>query len=371
MPFISKLCGPLSLACALVVGCAKPLARVPLAAHEAYVWQHQWGPAMRAAVQQKSSQINVLHVLALTTLAKDGTLAPAAVDVAALAGQGPVIAVVRIEGTAQLARLSQVTLQPLLDVAQAWQRQGVDVVGLEVDHDCATSQLPTYATWLTEQKKLVAPRSLAITALPTWASSPAVRDVAAAVDRVTVQLHAISAPTLFDPVVARTYCVDWATATGRPFWVALPTYAVTLKAGPRIAADPEVVRIFVEGLRADPLPGVLGVVWFRLAYLGDGDAWSAETLHAVASGHALRGSVAVGLRAVEPNLWDIVATNTGNVTGSPPEVFKFSGEVTRLEGVRGCSSTGVRMSCPRALQVAPGQAVTLGYVRGREVQVVN
>ena len=64
-------------------------------------------------------------------------------------------------------------------VPARWRAAGVDVVGLEIDHDCATAVLADYARWLAANRP-PAPLAWSITALPTWAGAPALPAVAAA-----------------------------------------------------------------------------------------------------------------------------------------------------------------------------------------------
>jgi hypothetical protein len=238
-----------------------------------------------------------------------------------------------------------------------------------VDHDCATSQLASYAKWLQVQKQAVAPLPLGITALPTWQGSPNLRDIANAVDRVTLQVHTIAAPTLFDSHVARRACEAWSAASGKAFWLALPTYKARLATGEQLAADPQELQEFVASLRSNPPAGMLGVVWFRLPFQGDPDAWPKATWQAVLRGEPLQAQVALQLRPAGAGLWDIVAGNTGTAAGALPQMMKFTGTIEHLEGVRGCQARGRVLQCPAQAQVAVGQMVVLGYVRGHEVQL--
>jgi len=350
-----------------MAACSEPLPARPLAMHEAYVWQHHWGPAMRAAVEQRPRAIQQLRVLALTWTQQDAPPVPTSVDLIGLAHAGPVTVVARIEGSRLVAGLS---LRPLVDLALAWREQGIDVRGLEVDHDCATARVAAYAGWLRAQRPLVGSLPLAITALPDWHRSPHLPALVEAADRVTVQLHAIRAPSLFDAKAARLDCEAWAEATRRPFWIALPTYQVRLRDGPQVSADPQVVAAFVESLRQNPVPGLEGAAWFRLGHAGDEDAWPGATLAAVMTGLPLRGEVNVELRAAGTGLWDIVAHNTGNVGAALPTKLAFGGQVEWLEGVRGCAVRHRELHCPPTLVAQPKVPLVLGYVRGSEVRHV-
>ena len=262
---------------AVGVGCASsaPQERgAPVAlAHEAYVWQRAWTGAVRSAVANAQPELAGLRVLALE-IGKDGTARAPAVSADALArASRPITAVVRVDG----ARVpAEVSLAPALGAIERWRAAGIPVAGVEIDHDCATAALADYAAWLRAHR----PEGLrlSITALPTWAGAPpALRELVAAVDEVVLQVHAVRAPDIFDPVAARRWVERFAAAApGARLRVALPTYKVALG-----AADPDEVAAFLRALERDPVPGVAGIVWFRLPVATDRTAWSASVLTAV------------------------------------------------------------------------------------------
>ena len=60
-------------------------------------------------------------------------------------------------------------LQPILAL---YQQAGIHIAGIEIDYDCARSQLAAYRQWLSElNKRLPANLTLGITALPDWLQS--------------------------------------------------------------------------------------------------------------------------------------------------------------------------------------------------------
>ncbi|HUQ04625.1 MAG TPA: DUF3142 domain-containing protein [Kofleriaceae bacterium] len=246
--------------------------------HEAYVWQRAWTGAVRAAVANAQPELSGLRVLTLE-IAPDGTARSPAIDTASLVrASRPITAVVRIDGSRVPAETS---LAPAFERIERWRAAGVPVAGLEIDHDCATAALGDYATWLAAHRP--AALRFSITALPTWASAPdELRAIAAAVDEMVVQVHAVRAPAIFDAAAARRWLEQFAAvvAVRRPVLrVALPTYEVALG-----AAEPEDVGAFLRALEREPVPGVAGVVWFRLPVPPDRTAWSAAVLGAVIRG---------------------------------------------------------------------------------------
>jgi len=341
---------------------ASPGPRTPLA-HEAYVWQRAWTGAVASSVAAAPPELAGLRVLALEIDGRGAGPTWPAVDAAALARSGrPVTAVVRLAGSRPIADLS---LAPLVSRLDRWRAAGVDVVGVEVDHDCATAALPAYAAWLARAR----PAGLrwSITALPTWAGAPALRDVAAAVDELVVQVHAIRAPRLFDAGQARRWLAAFAAAVpGRPLRVALPTYRVAL-GGEVVAADPAEVAGFVRGLERDPVPGVRGVLWFRLPVDGDRDAWTAPTLRAVIAGAPLTPDVRARLVPRPGGADDVVIENRGT-TPAPWPALRLGGAIAAADPVAGYRRAGARWTPPHRT-LRPGDRAVVGWVRGEELTV--
>ncbi|HEY4223335.1 MAG TPA: DUF3142 domain-containing protein, partial [Myxococcota bacterium] len=151
---------------------------------DAYVWQRQWTPAVVDAVG--AARFDALRVLALD-VSRDGN-SEIAFEASALQGHR-VIPVLRIEGSGAIDGATLVD-----DAAAELARfRGLQVVALEIDHDCAAGKLASYAASLRALKaSLSVP--LQITALPSWAPSPALDDVMDAVDAVTLQVHAVDRP---------------------------------------------------------------------------------------------------------------------------------------------------------------------------------
>ncbi|HVK77439.1 MAG TPA: DUF3142 domain-containing protein [Kofleriaceae bacterium] len=366
-----RLAPSISIAFTLLAGCAAddatPVAPATLT-HEAYVWQRSWTGPVADAVAHAPAPLSGLRVLTVE-LDRTGAAAWPAVDVAALAHAGrPVTAVVRLDGSRPLPDLA---LAPVLDRIAAWQRAGVAVAGVEIDHDCATAALPAYAAWL-ERRRPPAPLRWSITALPTWAGAPALPRVAAAVDELVVQVHAVRAPRLFDPDQARAWLDRFAAAiapAAAPLRVALPTYQVELD-GARLAADPVEVAALVRSLERRPIAAVRGVVWFRLPVATDRAAWPAPTLAAVIAGAPLAPAIEVRLVARGSDLHDVVIENRGALAGRWPEL-RVDGALAaadRLGGYTADASDPRRWS-PPPRDLPAGDLAVVGWVRGQELTV--
>lgn len=340
--------------------------------HDAYVWQRAWTGPVREAVAQPPAAIGGLigglRVLGLE-LERDRDRWPA-VDAAALAAGGrPVVLVVRVDDA---RRPDEV---PMVEVGAAvarWQAAGVDVRGVEIDHDCATARLPAYAAWLA-QARPAAPLAWSITALPTWADGAAgrraLRDIAAAVDELVVQVHAVRAPVIFDDAAARADLRRFARAVPAPkLRVAVPTYDAVVGGALR-RTDPLAVAAFVRWLGTTAAPAVRGVVWFRLPVAGDDRAWSATTLAAVIGGAPLRAAIAPRLARAADGGYDVVIDNLGNLPGPWPDVA-LDGDGVRAELIGGyrASPDGRHFTAP-ARDVAPGATTVVGWATGRALLI--
>jgi hypothetical protein len=358
--------------------------------HQAYIWQRQWTPALAAAIDAMRGDFTGWRVLAAESDAA-GNLQAASPQFDLLARSGkPVVAVLRLDGSRPPPSV-QALAQRIETIASVWRGAGVNLVGIEIDHDCATAQLGAYADLLAQLRaRLPGKLALSITALPTWIGSPALARVLGDVDASVLQVHAIAAPRvgrgeagLFDAAQAQRWIDAYAAVAAKPFRVALPAYGVRVgfdDTGRAVAVESEVPRAMdassVRELRADPREVsrllrmlehahsamLAGVVWFRLPDEDDRRAWSAATLHAVIAGVELKADFAVRAQAAADGASDIVLANRGTLDAPPPASVEIVAS--------GCSAadalTGSRME--KASQgwrffPAPGAILRAGHER--------
>jgi len=322
---------------AMLSACASKPA--PPLNHEAYIWQRQWTPAIAASITAMHGDFAGWRVLAAeSTAAGELTGASPQLDLLARSGK-PVTAVLRFNGSRPPPAVDRI-VQRVDEIVLAWRGAGVPLVGIEIDHDCATAQLDSYAALL-ERVRARWPGDLRlwITALPTWIGTPALRHVLAHVDASVLQVHAIAAPRpgqagLFDPEQAQRWIDAYSAMAHKPFRVALPAY------GLRVGFDEDGRAIAVEGetprsidadstreLRVDPVqvaallhrlesahPAQLaGIIWFRLPGEDDRRAWSTGALHAVIAGAVLKPDFAARAFASPDGATDIALANRGTL----------------------------------------------------------
>ncbi|QXH62016.1 DUF3142 domain-containing protein [Pseudomonas azerbaijanorientalis] len=327
----------LLMALVLTAGCERHDA--PPLDQQLYVWQRQWTPAHDAALRDSRADFSTLRVLALQAFPNAGW-SRARIDPVLLRHDGrPVIAVVRLDGQLKALDQEEVTAQ-IRQVISDWQGQGLNLAGVEIDHDAGNARLPSYREFLAHLREAL-PTSLplSITALPSWLDSRELPALLSSVDSSVLQVHAVSDPRrgLFDADQARQWAKAWSRVTTKPFYLALPAYGVALlpstdgapvvesevtleREGLRreLLADPHSLRTLGTELRADPPEHLAGLIWFRLPLANDRRAWSLTTLRAVARADALDSRLTLQLSAVN-GLYDIGISNQGNLDSAWPE----------------------------------------------------
>ena len=327
----------LLLALVLTAGCERHDA--PPLDQQLYVWQRQWTPAHDAALRDSRADFSTLRVLALQAFPNAGW-SRARIDPVLLRHDGRlVIAVVRLDGQLKALDQEEVTAQ-IRQVISDWQGQGLNLAGVEIDHDAGNARLPAYRKFLAHLREAL-PTSLplSITALPSWLDSRELPALLSTVDSSVLQVHAVSDPRrgLFDADQARQWAKAWSRVTTKPFYLALPAYGVALlpstdgapvvesevtleREGLRreLLADPQSLRTLGTELRADPPEHLAGLIWFRLPLANDRRAWSLTTLRAVARAEVLDSQLTLQLSA-NNGLYDIVISNQGNLDSAWPE----------------------------------------------------
>ncbi|UVM05073.1 DUF3142 domain-containing protein [Pseudomonas laurylsulfatiphila] len=336
MVFFTRSIG-LLLALVLTAGCERHDA--PPLDQQLYVWQRQWTPAHDAALRDSRADFSTLRVLALQAFPNAGW-SRARIDPVLLRRDGrPVIAVVRLDGQLKALDQEEVTAQ-IRQVISDWQGQGLNLAGVEIDHDAGNARLPSYREFLAYLREAL-PTSLplSITALPSWLDSRELPALLSTVDSSVLQVHAVSDPRrgLFDADQARQWAKAWSRVTTKPFYLALPAYGVALlpstdgspvvesevtleREGLRreLLADPQSLRTLGTELRDDPPEHLAGLIWFRLPLANDRRAWSLTTLRAVARADVLDSQLTLQLSA-DNGLYDIGISNQGNLDSAWPE----------------------------------------------------
>ncbi len=370
----------------LLLACGPPPA--PLA-ERAYVWQRAVTPALEDALRTDGPTYDALSLL-VSEVEADGSVrsieAPAPLD-------RPIEAVLRANlGPGGLDRLP--ALAPLAGQTEDRLRaQGLQIEGLELDVDLPTARLSAFVSQLEAvQSAVQAP--LSITGLPDWLRSPDLPALLAQTQSWTVQLHDLrppDGPDRLHPLFSlpeATQAIEAAAALGHPFWVALPTYAYTLRfsaqgafsglrpgapQGPlerRLRADPAAVAALVATLRASPPNALVGIRWFRLPLPGETEVWHRRTLAAVRQGRAPQAQVVARLEPESPGLFNIVVENTGEEEGAIPSLTILSPAPPLAGDAQGGARLGLGAQSvtlwPPATPLPVEGRQTLGWLRYAE-----
>jgi hypothetical protein len=324
---------------AALLGCGR--SAEPVKDH-VYVWQREQSAALTEALDALGDRPLMLKWLAID----QPTRGPRFVaDPKALPRDRPLWLVVRVNGATPTADPAEFlsSLQPLLAVS--------NVVGVELDIDCARSRLADYAQTLGAWRAALPKRfTLAFTALPDWLAAPAaLRDLRAAADSSVLQVHGVSDPRLglFDAPLAARWIAAYARLGDRPFEVALPAYHLGVRfsangsaqawAGEApadgtvltaLTVDPRAVAHLRDTIEANPPRGLRGWSWFRLPLGRDVRAFSRTTFHALIDRAPL-----VATWRVQRDGPDVLVNNTGNLDAAPPHIA-ISGDC-RGDGARG------------------------------------
>lgn len=325
--------------------------------HDAYVWQRLWTPAVTSAARQSADIVRNWRIL-LAEGDRSGRWATVSVPWDDILATGrPVVGVIRIDG-----RLDEERMMMLLDRVVATvsaPKTLQSIVGVEIDYDCPTSKLATYAKFLSALRaRIPSSIALSITALPTWLSSSALGSLATDLNEMVLQVHAIEDPRrgLFDSDQAERWVREFGRRIGRPFRVALPAYDVRVRwrrdgrmasvesevpllAGPGgdvLQAEPEAVLSLLHALQRSAPSGLVGVVWFRLPTEADSRAWSLETWRAVVTDRLVPAQVSASLvPAEQPDLWNVVLSNDGPVDARLPSQVRLDPACQTADGANG------------------------------------
>jgi hypothetical protein len=281
------------------------------------------------------------------------------------ADKHPVFMVVRINSQLKNAPQASTSIAQIAALAKRWEQAGVQIAGVEIDHDCATARLPAYVHFLEALHKQLPPgASLSITALPTWLESPVLDTLLAAADEAVLQVHAVMNPRqgLFDAKRARAWLSAFATHTDHPWRVALPTYGTRVawnangeiagieserpmlaSAGAAVAselvAQPEAMAAFVAQIDHDRPRGMAGIVWFRLPTADDARAWSLPTWRAILARQPLTPGLEVLAQAdagqANSALRNVLLVNAGSTDAALPSSIRLDQGCRTGDGING------------------------------------
>jgi uncharacterized protein YceK len=354
IPRVTRACVTLVIT-VLVVGCRpatptdQPTPATPSTRTDAvYVWQHDVRWPIQSALAQLPPSLTTAKVL----VRDDDTAIDWSPYTLSLPKDAALVLVWRM--TQQLA-----DLQPLVELADDFRQAGVTVKGIEVDHDCPTSKLSAYASFLQAQRARVpVDLELLITALPTWAEDAAALHVLhEVVDGITLQVHMVRHPVLFDEAAARSDIDAYVRVLGvEHLAVALPSYRMQLADGVTQLVEPARMQRF-----GAEVAGRIGrVVWFRLGSDEDHAAMSGTTLDHVVGGRVPACAASVVQRVNALGSVDVDLHNLCDVDVVAP--LRVDTTAHAGVGIRGYSFQQGALVTTAPHYLRPRQRVTIGAV---------
>lgn len=394
---------------------------------EVYVWQSQWTPQVTASLETSQASLDGIQVLAGEINWKDGKPITfrTQLDAKALANYPrPITLVLRIGPYAgpfdHSDAMSRTIVQQIDAILQSAEAQGVHVSGLQIDFDCAEAKLAGYREWLLaigdHLNEMHPSIQLSFTSLPAWLHhKDDFQKLAEAADSFVLQVHSLERPTspdanitLCNPAQSLTWAKD-ASAIGKPFLVALPTYGYELifdedgrftalvAEGKRpawqdgtqvriVRSDPAEMARLEKALKATAPANCEGIVWFRLPIASDRLNWSLSTFLQVLHGETPEPGLSCEAipSAEDARLVHIVLNNTGDTRMPFPKSVSvmwdkedspiawdaagvFSVEVNPPKHIATISTNSLSPSA----SIAPGQSITLAWIRFNQPTVLS
>lgn len=385
---------------------------------QAYLWQHEWGSAVRTGLTAAAPHLGSVIVLGAELRFPGGLpqCIRVALDYSMLQKlSAPIGLAIRVGPYGGPFAVDRPAARALLDTVASLISEAnahrIPLAELQIDFDCSSSKLDGYRAWVEALRQQVAPLPVTITALPAWLGRSAFARLAAASDGYVLQVHSLVPPagpdapfTLCDPAEARR-TVEKAARLGRPFRVALPTYGyvvafdsagrfVGLTAeGPAqswpddvrlrvVRADPDAMVSLIRGWTADRPAALRGVIWYRLPNFEDRLNWRLPTLVAVMAGRTPAPLLRAESRLVEPKVNEVDLVNAGDADASLACAVTVSTHGTRVVAAdalagferidSGFESITLRSQSRLALErLGPGERKTIGWMRLSEDKEVH
>ncbi len=371
--------------------------------HAAYVWRQGWDAAAVASLSVGDLPAELGELIVLVGECGLGQ-PPRAVypPWAQLKATGRTVSLaVRIGTRSALGGSQEPDLSEGFALLQAGvaaaRASGVAVRQAQVDFDCPERLLSAYAARVRAFKATNQDLTVTVTALPSWLDAPGCAELFATADGFTLQVHATQRPNARSPapLLSSRQALAWverAQRFGRPFRVALPTYAYVagfarsgtflgVQAEGRelpaatvrtqlLPADPTEVATTLAALRSGRYPWVRGVDWFRLAFPGDRQNWTRAGLAQVLKGEALAARCQLEPRT-SGALVDLVVVNpTPQPLALPVVRVRWSSASwVGADAAEGWTLADAKAHAqdfavdPRAGFLAPGERRVVGWLR--------
>jgi len=389
-----------------LVAC-RPPARL---SSEVYVWQQVGSPALDAAIERGSRDLDAfyLHAADVTFATDRSTIRRFDLPWRAVAKTGKQVGIViripEAKGRSGLSPDHAVEIASLARsiIAEA-RAAGITCQEVQIDYDCPDSRLSTYAAFLLKLKSLSPGDRIVFTALPSWLMKTDFGKLAASADSYVLQVHSLELPATNDStavicdVEKARQAISRASRSRVPFRVALSTYqcVVLLNAdGKRLGvvsegaipaippgtviipgySDPAQLTRLVADLKTNHPPLLTGIIWYRLPVDTDRMNWPWITFQAVSSGRQPKSRLEASLQPQPQGFSTIELKNLGEMPEHRPSriTIRYNSaapdSADALAGYRLISEPSSRTltfqdTVPFSPGIVPGKSLNIGWLR--------
>lgn len=382
---------------------------IPLS-HSAYVWKQGWDTRTIRELSEMEipAALEALNVLVGECGLSSGrrSMRPPWKELAAHGR--PLSLSVRIGTRKAVGQTGGIDLAEgfdlLLSGLAAARTSEIRVVSLQVDFDCPERLLSAYAREIRAFKSKSDGLPVTITTLPSWLDADGFAELIAAADGWTLQLHGTSRPKLGErnELFSDRAALRWtnqARRFGRPFRVALPTYAYLACFGKHgeylgmhaeqsgfptgtfqtipLPADPRQVQAYLRALEDARFGLVVGVDWFRLPFPGDRQNWTMRGLGDILAGRLAHSGLELKTEQ-RGGLHDLSVINSGDHPVPLPSVSvewskgRFVAADATYAWQAHVTSDAVTFSQHRLKEfLAPGERRIIGWLRIDEDEPIS
>lgn len=371
--------------------------------HEVYIWQRHWDTMLLKAIEQAASQSSGFSVLAAEVSWSAGRVDQVVcvpIDYNTLkATQKPVGLALRIgpySGPFDKCGSTTTLITSLAASLVADARlAGIEPTELQIDFDCAESKLNGYSRWIRAFREKIHPVPVTITVLPCWLKKKAFVGLAQAADSFVLQVHSLEQPkspespiTLCDFTAASRW-VEQAARMGVPFRVALPTYGYLVAfneegrfiglcaEGPSrnwqgdtnlrvVRSDPIATAKLVRDFQDDRPANMRGIIWYRLPIESDRLNWKWATLSAIMNGQIPREKLHAEVVYPQPELAEIVLTNSGQADLSAEVLIEIECDRDKLVAADGLCGFVLAETEPSRVRLKYGGTTISPMIRAED-----
>ena len=367
--------------------------------HDVYIWQHHWTDEVTASVAIRANHFEELVLLAAEYFTIHGNLSVKEISFSEKAlNQKKVWLAIRI-GPQREQEALEIVRKHLHQLVRrksiALVESGADLAGVQIDYDCPTSSLGSYALWLEQIRSGHPGLPFSATSLPAWLGSSSFSRFARAVDHFVLQVHSLEAPAHWNEAISLcspAKALKWtkkADTFGAPFLVAVPTYSYGLvydrsgkflgaeSEGPSaswpegfktrlLAADPGEMSKLRTDLEQTKLKNLKGIIWFRLPVDSDRNNWEWSTLVAVMNKSFAPVEAGYLVNEASPGLFQLVLTNAqSHQVAVPKKIFVShgKGQIVAMDGLNGYQIEQTKNGL-QAFRPTPAT------IRGEETQII-